>query len=497
MAGTILGQLTIRSIANEVDEIHRKLARLSVNQLQGASTGMSTGDILSSHPAVFKTKTISFLRKALEGASDEEAFRIERLLYACMDLAIEERTASLGDMLKFYVEHGRMVIGPTKIPALEVVPWLQAQPDFDKREEMRKENTIFLKVIINPMLLGTLELSVRTVTERFGFANYASFSQGKKRVSFEEQAAALRQFLANTTAAYRQRMTPWVEEKIGRPFENLSRYHALYLLRISSFDHHFPVSRLREIVGRSFENLGFDPWTRPDVVVDISEHPSKNPNGMCVGVEIPGEVYVLMKPVGGFIDVETLLHETGHAFFLSSFDPSLPMEFRRLYSSTALDETFAFLFMDLVENPAWLAGVAGLPAADADSIASLFGTRRLCLIRRYIGKFLAEKELHETGNLKNSEPYCRHLNEATGFVYEPEGYLVDMEPDFYALDYLTAWGGAHVLRQFLERGFGLEWFRQQDAGAFLREVASGGRRENLASVLNRFCGEAPRLPDFS
>ena len=36
--------------------------------------------------------------------------------------------------------------------------------------------------------------------------------------------------------------------------------------------------------------------------------------------------------------------------------------------------------------------------------------------------------------MKNSEPYCRHLNEATGFVYEPEGYLVDMEPDRSLLD---------------------------------------------------------------
>lgn len=493
-------QPTIRSIASHIDEVHRQLARLSVNELQGNPPTATIGDILAFHPDLFKPKTVSSLRKALAAASDpEEVSRLERLLNACMDLAIEERTASLGDMLKFYAERGRMLIGPNKvkIPALEVVPWLQAQPDFDKREEMRKENTIFLKVIINPMLLGILELSVRTVTEKFGFPHYAKFSETKKQADFDKEATVFRQFLADTADTYRQRITPWVEEKIGRPFEDLSRYHALYLLRISRFDDKCPVSRLRGLVEKTFAGLGFDAWARPDVIIDVSEHPTKNPNGMCVGVEIPGEVYILMKPVGGLIDAETLLHETGHAFFLSSFDPSLPMEFRRLYRSPALDETFAFLFMNLLENPAWLTGIAGFTDAEAETAVSLYRTKRLCLIRRYIGKFLAEKELHETGNLKNSEPYCRNLHEATGFMYEPQGYLADMEPDFYAFDYLTAWSGAHVLDQCLVRSFGLEWFRQKEAGSFLREVAAGGRRDHVTEALSRFCGEAPRLPDFS
>jgi hypothetical protein len=218
---------------------------------------------------------------------------------------------------------------------------------------------------------------------------------------------------------------------------------------------------------------------------------------MCVGVEIPGEVYILMKPVGGLIDAETLLHETGHAFFLSSFDPSLPMEFRRLYRSPALDETFAFLFMNLVENPAWLTGIAGFTDAEAEKAVSLYQTKRLCLIRRYIGKFLAEKELHESGNIKDSEPYCRNLHAATGFMYEQQGYLADMEPDFYAFDYLTAWSGANILGKYLESTYGLEWFRQSEAGTFLRQVAAGGRRDNVGPVLERFCGQVLRLPDFT
>ncbi len=91
----------------------------------------------------------------------------------------------------------------------------------------------------------------------------------------------------------------------------------------------------------------------------------------------------------------------------------------------------------------------GHAARGRDSLVRLFRTKKLCLIRRYIGKFLAEKELHEKGNIKDPEPYCRNLNRATGFVYEPRGYLIDMEPDFYALDYLSAW--------LLQTCCGLSW----------------------------------------
>ena len=177
------------------------------------------------------------------------------------------------------------------------------------------------------------------------------------------------------------------------------------------------------MIHNTFTGLGFDLLSRPDVIAHISDSPAKNPNGMCVGVEIPGEVHVFMKPVGGLINVETLLHETGHAFFLSHFDPALPIEDRRLYRSPALDEAFAFLFMDLIDNPAWLTGTAGMPSKAADALSGLLKTKRLCLIRRYIGKFLAEKELHETGDIKNSGPYCRNLGATTGFIYEPQGYL--------------------------------------------------------------------------
>ncbi len=492
-----MGQLTLEKIMHEISAVHLELARKSLESRLGKVSVLNTSDILESHPIPLRPKTWEFLRKSLKKAdSSDVRERVERLFFACADLVIEEQVASLADMLNFYTERGRMHVSGEKVPALEVAPWLQAQEDFHKREAMLSECVIFHKGIINPMQLGMLELTAKAVREKFGYSDYSAFCEAKKAADFDRSAKAFEDYLEKTSDIYNNGMKKWVEKVIGRPFLGLGRFHALYLLRIKDFDSHFPVELLSDRISNTFKGIGFDLTARPDVAIDIDSYPAKNPDAVCIGVEIPGEVHVLMKPVGGLIDMETLLHEVGHAFYISHFDKDLPLEYRRLYRSTSLDEAFAFLFMELIENPLWVQSVCGLTSSEALQLAEMSRLRRLCLIRRYIGKFLAELELHRTGDIKNPEPYCRRLNEATGFVYEPEGYLVDMEPDFYSFDYLQAWAGANSLRQFLESHFGYEWFKSKEAGHLLKGVASVGRSYSLEETLQRFLGIKPVLPDF-
>ncbi|MDQ1237903.1 MAG: hypothetical protein QG577_87, partial [Thermodesulfobacteriota bacterium] len=493
-----MSNVTLEKILKDIDEIHRDLARKSLDIRLGRTAVLNTGDILESHQTPLRPKTWEFLKKTMRNFEDKEgAERIERVLYACADLAIEEQVASLADMLNFYMERGRMHVEDERVPALEVVPWLQGEADFQKRETMLSECNIFFKGIVNPMLLAMLELTIRAVKEKFGFSDFAAFCEKKKQADFNKSADTYQDYLTSTQDIYDANMAPWVEEVIGRPFENIGRFHALYLLRIKTHDRYFPVESLGETVARTFRGIGLDLSTRDDIKTNLATYTSKNPDGVCIGIEIPGDVHVLMKPVGGLIDVETLLHEMGHAFFLGHFDQDLPLEYRRIYRSPALDETFAFLFMELIENPAWAVNIAGMPTDQADELARITRVRKLCLIRRYIGKFLAELELHRRGNIKNHEPYCRRLHEATGFVYEPQGYLVDMDPDFYSYDYLLAWAGANVLRNFLENQFGAEWFTNVRAGDFLRMIASSGRRYSLEETLISACGQGPSLPHFS
>jgi hypothetical protein len=59
-------------------------------------------------------------------------------------------------------------------------------------------------------------------------------------------------------------------------------------------------------------------------------------------VRIPGEVHILMRPEGGWIDVETLWHELGHGLSAVATDPSLPAVDRELATTFNLSEAYAF-----------------------------------------------------------------------------------------------------------------------------------------------------------
>ncbi len=493
-----MSDLSLGKIVEQLDAAHRDLARLAVNQAQGFPSALGVGDILESRPSLLKNRTIDYLKKLREEASNEDIRnRSSRALFGCIDLTIEQRTASLGDMLKFYMEHGRMNIDQEKIPALDIIPWLQKQDNFEKRELMRVDSTIFLKKIINPILLGITELTVRTVKERFGYDSYAHYCEDKKQVSFDYWHNKTVIFLDTTQDNYGSAMSAWVENSMGRPFKNINRYHALRLLRIDDFDDLFHPELILRAVSQTLEGLGLDLFENPNLFFEIENSPLKNNDALCVAVDIPHEIHIIMQPVGGLLDLETLLHEVGHAAFLSSVDPSLPIEYRRLYRSSSLDESFAFLFMGLAENPIWLTKIVRMNKDKAETLSKLANTKRLCLIRRYIGKFLAEKEYFEKQDLKDSSFYCHFLEKATGFEHEPEGYLIDMETDFYSLDYVMGWSGAHILQKSLEAKFGEDWFIKREAGTFLREIAFSGRKLSLDEALEKFCASELVLPSFS
>jgi oligoendopeptidase F len=60
-------------------------------------------------------------------------------------------------------------------------------------------------------------------------------------------------------------------------------------------------------------------------------------------VRIPEEVHILMRPEGGWIDMETLWHELGHGLSAVATDPSLPAVDRDLATTFNLSEAYAFL----------------------------------------------------------------------------------------------------------------------------------------------------------
>ena len=53
-----------------------------------------------------------------------------------------------------------------------------------------------------------------------------------------------------------------------------------------------------------------------------STRPKKSPRAFCAPVRVPGEVYLVLSPVGGRDDFSVLFHEAGHAEHYANVDPS-------------------------------------------------------------------------------------------------------------------------------------------------------------------------------
>src|SRR5919199_1659218 len=74
--------------------------------------------------------------------------------------------------------------------------------------------------------------------------------------------------------------------------------------------------------------------------LDLASRPNKAPGGYCMGLPVTGHAYIFMNAAGSHHDVNTLLHEGGHAFHFAAatqanpllFNQGAPMEFSEVAS---------------------------------------------------------------------------------------------------------------------------------------------------------------------
>ena len=162
--------------------------------------------------------------------------------------------------------------------------------------------------------------------------------------------------------------------------------------RCAESDARFPPAGLIPSFEATMTALGIDAARQPGVVVDIERRPAKSPRAFCAPVRVPGEIYLVVPPVGGRDDYAALLHEAGHTQHYAHVDPALPFEFRCL-GDNSVTEAFAFLFDRLVEEPGWLDARLGVRDADG-ALTAHARAERLIYLRRYGAKLAYELVLH-------------------------------------------------------------------------------------------------------
>jgi hypothetical protein len=186
-----------------------------------------------------------------------------------------------------------------------------------------------------------------------------------------------------------------------------------------------------------------------------------------------------MNPQGGWIDLETLFHEMGHALSSVRTSPDLPPAEKDFYPSNALSETYAFLLQNICFSPAFLERQLRLSSQQIEKITFYKALKDLSVFRRYAAKFLAEVRMFENKNLGNGDNYARLLKHYTGFAYRPETQLFDMAPELYSFDYVLSWMAEATLEKMLSQTLGADWMFRAEAGRILNEWWRSGNRYEL------------------
>jgi len=214
-------------------------------------------------------------------------------------------------------------------------------------------------------------------------------------------------------------------------------------------------------------------------------------------VHIPGEVHIIVGPMKGWLDLESLCHELGHAMTFLYADAELPPEQTDFFQSGALSESFAFLFQKMSMSKGFLHEVLGLDIDRAEMISRVHEVKWLTLARRYAAKLVIEVENFQLGHLQRGEQYYADtMQQETGFYYDPETYLFDLMPDFYSFDYFQAFLGSASIAKYLQNMYSEAWYLETAAGSMLQQWWSEGNSLDLADFIKDKTGQTLQADPF-
>lgn len=415
--------------------------------------------------------------KEIQNTSPESRMK-DRIFHTFLGHYLQYRVFPYENELFTWLKGAAADVNGEKIYFKDMLSWCQKRSDLERRRILEKETSSLCK-FLKPFALSFWEIFLELLQEEFGYENYAAYCQDKKKTDYDAHVHNLQILLGQTGEIYLEAMESWVRESLGLPLAELNRFDSIYLLGLGELDRFFP-DHLPLIDHLDFfNNWGIHVAKIPGLHLEIDYSPQKSFQAMSFALRIPQDIHLVMNPQGGWIDLETLFHETGHALSHVFTSPELSPPEKDFFTSNTLSETYAFLLQNMCLSPPFLEQRLGLSPREIDTITFYKTLKDMSVFRRYAGKFLAEYQMFKANNLTDGEVYATLLQEYTGFTYRPETQLFDLAPEFYSLDYLISWMAEATMEKYLRQALGSEWMFKRETGTILREWWWSGNRYEL------------------
>ena len=405
-----------------------------------------------------------------------------RLKHALIDHYLQRALLPHETEMRSWMKGASAHVAGKKIYFKDIIPWCQKNSTYEKRQLLQKETGPLCK-FLTPFALNHWNILLKTIdTDELGFENYLDYCHKKKGVDYHYYYGLLKDLLLETDDLYFPAMEQWCRERFSRPLDELTRFDAINILGLGNLDPLFPGKPVADLIP-FFDYWEIDIANTPGLNLEIEREKGKSSQAISFILQVPEEVYVLMQPEGGWIDLETLWHELGHGLSAVFTSPELSAVKSDLATSFSLSEAFAFLNQNLTLSLPFLEDYLGIKPAVSQELSYYKVLKDLSLFRRYAAKFLAEYKMFSNGDLSNGHPYAELMARYTGFYYQPESHLFDLVPELYSLDYILGWLTETIMEDHLKEVAGHHWMFKPKAGRILKKWWGQGNQHEIPLFL--------------
>lgn len=467
---------SIDSLRDTVEAFVRDANREFYLHGSGQKEQMEMAAIVERYGDAFTPEAVRACLDAAGAATDDaEKRRHVALAQAVAESCMERELAPLGDELATAEAQATVDLDGEQVPFFSAAVMVQNERDRERRRAIDAARRVVIERF-NPLRERLVRRHHELIAE-LGFPGYVEFYSILKGIDVRRLGAQMQAFIDRTDDLYREHIAPWFEQAIGAPWSDAERHDAGLLFRMSEQDAWFRSERMLPTLRETLLSLGIAIDDQPNVHLDTEDRPKKNPRAFCAPVRTPDEVYLVIRPTGGYQDFRALFHEAGHTEHFANTDRNRPFEERDL-GDNSVTEAFAFTMEHLLLDRTWIGDSLDV---DGDALRTLVRHAHvyyLYMIRRYGAKVIYELALHgagPNGMAEMPERYAETLTGALGFRYDRASWLDDVDPGFYSSQYLRAWMLEAQLRERWRERHGDRWWRPGGAGDELRALWALGQ----------------------
>jgi hypothetical protein len=473
----------VDSLRSDIKDFIVESKRLEFdNHVYGSK--LNRTNLYKKSPHLYTIQNINTLNELLKlEQRPERVDRLARLKVYVYSEIVKKAASTLSDKIHNQKSSGLVYTERGAIPFFNIRSLIANEPSQLRRERLYKSmNSIYKE--LNSDYTRLYKTRNKIILDSLGFMSFNQFGAMIRSEDFNNFSISVDGFINSTNDLYFVLLDDILRShKLTR--DNFYRFDVYRILRNNKFDKNFVKDSLLSVWKRSFSAMGFEIDTMRNIILDMENRPTKNPRAASFSIEVPSDIRISIKPIGGFDDYAALFHETGHALHYALTTEEL-IEFQYLGNDTA-SETYSFLFEHLLDEPGWLKNFLGMKDSDIKTFIKLRTFQRLYMARRYCAKFLYEYQLMDSLNIAPNK-YSDILSNVLGYKPHPSDknfYLDDVDDFFYTVDYLRAWFIEAMFKTKLRELFGEEWYTNNALGKYFKDFFQYGQRYSIDEFVKK------------